>query len=81
MMIRTLRRQMHVQSITTSVPTNVDTKNLIKFEKILAYEVEDMIGFHQLALKENEDKEFNRREEMEKMMATLKEIELRTRHR
>ena len=58
----------------SNVPSKIEKKELIKFEKILAYEVTDMIEFHQFALKENEDKEFNRREEMELLMATLKEI-------
>ena len=48
-------------------------KKLIKFEKIMAHEVTNMIEFHRFSLKEKDDKEFSRRDEMEKFMTESRE--------
>ena len=49
-------------------------KDLIKFEKIMAHEVTGMIEFYRFSLNEKDDNEFNRRDEIAKLMETVTEL-------
>ena len=51
-----------------------EIRKLIKFEKIIANELTNMIEFHRFSLKEKDDKEFSRRDEMQKFMKNMSDL-------